>query len=358
MIFLIFLLANITVAQEDAIISEIQTDVIVTKNKAEQNKAEIENLKGGLPAEAAARAAADADLLDKINEIQLTPGEPGPQGEQGDQGIQGEVGPQGPQGPEGPAGPQGDQGIEGQQGSQGPEGPQGDSGVDGLNCWDLNENYVDDTNEDINQDGFWDTLDCQGNVDLQSILNRLTYLEERLNNSDFDSDGFSPATGDCNDTDYDVNPYVYEIPDDNIDNNCDGLIDGCEGSQEFCDGIDNNCDGQVDEGFNVGSSCSEGVGVCIDTGALVCSADGLRSECDATPGSPDAEICDGRDNDCDGTADENIATEWTSDCCAGYTRSYDCGCNPFTGCDTCYTYVCTKNYSYRCISGRTQRVCY
>jgi hypothetical protein len=186
---------------------------------------------------------------------------------------------------------------------------------------------------------------------------RVQNLEDRLQNSDLDNDGFAPYDGDCNDANYDINPGVYEILYDNIDNNCDGLIDDCQSAQEFCDGIDNNCDGRVDEDFDLGSSCTVGIGECRSTGVKVCSANELSSECDATPGSPQAEICDGRDNDCDGAVDENIAPVGTSDCCSGYNRSYSCGCDIF-GCDTCYEYVCTQNYVNRCISGQTQRVCY
>jgi hypothetical protein len=46
-------------AADEAVIGEIQTEVSVTKSKAEANAAEIQSLKGGLPAEEAARQAAD-----------------------------------------------------------------------------------------------------------------------------------------------------------------------------------------------------------------------------------------------------------------------------------------------------------
>ncbi len=79
------------------------------------------------------------------------PGPTGPQGETGPQGPQGETGPQGPQGETGPQGPQGE---------TGPQGPQGDAGTA---CWDLNGNGVADLpDEDINEDGVADVLDCQG----------------------------------------------------------------------------------------------------------------------------------------------------------------------------------------------------
>ncbi len=52
--------------------------------------------------------------------------------------------------------------AEGQQGEQGEQGERGDPGAPGANCWDRNGNGVQDPDEDINGDGAWDTLDCQG----------------------------------------------------------------------------------------------------------------------------------------------------------------------------------------------------
>lgn len=136
-------------AEDNAVITGLQT--------------EVQNLKGGLPAEQAARIAKDADLQNQIDNIQLTPG------------------------PQGPAGP------------QGPQGPTGEDGVDGV-C--------------VPQE-------CP---DTSALLERLNYLENRLQNSDFDGDGLTPAGGDCDDTDPDI-PGSYEVPDDGIDNDCDGITD-------------------------------------------------------------------------------------------------------------------------------------
>ena len=38
----------------------------------------------------------------------------------------------------------------------------GAPGAAGINCWDLNGDGVDDADEDVNDDGVWDALDCQG----------------------------------------------------------------------------------------------------------------------------------------------------------------------------------------------------
>ncbi|NIT97389.1 MAG: hypothetical protein GWM91_19070, partial [Actinobacteria bacterium] len=62
-------------------------------------------------------------------------------------------------------------------------------------------------------------------------------------------------------------------------------------------------DGETDEGFAVGGSCSAGVGECAAAGFLGCSADGSGTVCNADPGDPSAELCDGLDNDCDGQID-------------------------------------------------------
>lgn len=45
---------------------------------------------------------------------------------------------------------------------QGANGQDGADGMDGLNCWDLDGDGIQDPNEDINNDGVYDALDCQG----------------------------------------------------------------------------------------------------------------------------------------------------------------------------------------------------
>ena len=89
----------------------------------------------------------------------------------------------------------------------------------------------------------------------------------------------------------------------------DGRFGICEDeavpAQEGCNGRDDDCDGQADEGFDeVGQPCESGQGACRSGGIFVCSSDGLR--CSATAVAPSAERCNALDDDCDGQSDEGF----------------------------------------------------
>lgn len=60
-----------------------------------------------------------AEVDEKIEAIELTPGPQGPQGEKGEKGEKGDTGQQGPQGPQGATGPQGPKGDKGDKGDPG-----------------------------------------------------------------------------------------------------------------------------------------------------------------------------------------------------------------------------------------------
>ncbi|UCD34219.1 MAG: hypothetical protein JSU90_07905, partial [Nitrospiraceae bacterium] len=155
--------------------------------------------------------------------------------------------------------------------------------------------------------------------------------------TDSDGDGYSPDGGncgavDCNDDDGAVNPGATEGPvgdptcSDGKDNNCDGKTDVadtqctivCVPSDEICDGLDNDCDGQVDEGVKntyYKDADGDGYGDLADTvlscdvppGYVLDDTDCDDSDAQAYPGAD--EVCDGLDNDCDGSSDEDLTCD-------------------------------------------------
>jgi hypothetical protein len=130
---------------------------------------------------------------------------------------------------------------------------------------------------------------------------------------------------------------------DNIDNDCDGIVDNFTTSCglgecadigfctaevdsctpgtptiEICDDLDNDCNALVDDGFGQ-TTC--GVGACEVT-VENCSGGAFQT---CSPGSPTIEICNGIDDDCNGLVDDGFgqttcgigACEVTVDNCAG-----------------------------------------
>ncbi|MCU0225469.1 MAG: hypothetical protein MUF27_15670, partial [Acidobacteria bacterium] len=82
------------------------------------------------------------------------------------------------------------------------------------------------------------------------------------------------------------------------------LCDDATGdSVELCNLLDDDCDTVIDDGFDVGAACTRGAGACERAGTTVCAVDGLSAVCDAVPGLPSPETCNGVDDDCDTIVD-------------------------------------------------------
>jgi hypothetical protein len=82
-----------------------------------------------------------------------------------------------------------------------------------------------------------------------------------------------------------------------------------EGLAELCNGLDDDCDGSIDEDFpTLGAACDGPDEDECATGDVVCTADGAGVECGPESPVGGVELCNGKDDDCDGSVDEDFPT--------------------------------------------------
>jgi hypothetical protein len=122
-----------------------------------------------------------------------------------------------------------------------------------------------------------------------------------------------------------------ETCNNNTDDDCDGLTDeGCSacqptGAEQCGNSIDDNCDGEIDEGcVCTGSQTEECIykkGDCSTIGSRTC-ANGAWGQC-----FPAEETCNEEDDDCDGQIDEGLNCGGDDKCQTGTKEECQTECN-------------------------------
>jgi hypothetical protein len=158
--------------------------------------------------------------------------------------------------------------------------------------------------------------DCDGSTDEDDATDAPVWY------ADADGDGFGDLAS---------SRHACSMPTGHIEDGSDcndAESTAYPGADETCDGFDNDCDGSTDEddstdapvwyadadGDGFGDLASSRHACSMPSGHIEDGSDCNDAESTAYPGA--AESCDGLDNDCDGTTDEDDATDasvWFAD---------------------------------------------
>ena len=154
--------------------------------------------------------------------------------------------------------------------------------------------------------------DCDGDID-----------EEAVDASTWYADADGDSYGDASDSADDCSAPSGYVADDTDCDDTDSAV--YPGADEYCNGVDDDCDGTVDEddaldaGTWYADADSDGYGDASSTDDACSAPSGYvadDSDCDDTDASvnPGAtEVCNGVDDDCDGSIDEGVTTTYYAD---------------------------------------------
>jgi hypothetical protein len=125
-------------------------------------------------------------------------------------------------------------------------------------------------------------------------------------------------------------PSAWRDLDGDPENGCEYTCPVSPPVAETCNGVDDDCNGIADDNLtDVGGACGEHcpgglvencVGEC-QAGTLACDQGVLT--CVGSVG-PSPEVCNGKDDDCDGVADDNLMDAWVGQACCPTGNLSDC----------------------------------